>query len=45
MNAETIVLGARDVERYLRIRECIDAIAETLRGQTVGRWRSWTPLR
>ena len=39
MNAETIVLGARDVTRYLTIRECIDAIAETLRAHETGKSR------
>ena len=39
VNAETIVLGARDVARYLTIRECIDAIAETLRAHETGKSR------
>jgi ornithine cyclodeaminase/alanine dehydrogenase-like protein (mu-crystallin family) len=39
MNAETVVLGARDVARHLTIRECIDAIAETLRAHETGKSR------
>jgi ornithine cyclodeaminase/alanine dehydrogenase-like protein (mu-crystallin family) len=39
MNAETIVLGSRDVARFLPIRECIDAIAGTLRAHEAGRSR------
>ena len=39
MNAETVVLGAREVARYLTIRECIDAIAETLRAHETGKSR------
>jgi alanine dehydrogenase len=39
MIAETIVLGARDVARFLPIRECIDAIAGTLRAHEAGNSR------
>jgi ornithine cyclodeaminase/alanine dehydrogenase-like protein (mu-crystallin family) len=39
MNHDTIVLGARDVARYLTIRECIDAIAGTLRAHEAGKSR------
>ena len=39
MNDATIVLGARDVARYLTIRECIDAIAGTLRAHEAGQSR------
>ncbi len=39
MNADTIVLGSRDVARYLTIRECIDAIAGTLRAHEAGKSR------
>jgi ornithine cyclodeaminase/alanine dehydrogenase-like protein (mu-crystallin family) len=39
MNAETIVLGARDVARHLTIRACIDAVAETLRAHEAGKSR------
>jgi ornithine cyclodeaminase/alanine dehydrogenase-like protein (mu-crystallin family) len=39
MNAETFVLGARDVARYLTIRGCVDAIAETLRAHETGKSR------
>ena len=36
MNAETVILGARDVERFLTIRDCIDAIARILRAHDAG---------
>ena len=39
MDAETVVLGARDVARFLTIRECIDAIAGTLRAHEAGKSR------
>ena len=39
MDAETVVLGARDVARFLTIRECIDAIARTLRAHEAGKSR------
>jgi alanine dehydrogenase len=39
MNAETVVLGARDVARYLAMRDCIDAIARTLRAHEAGKSR------
>jgi alanine dehydrogenase len=39
MNGTTVVLGARDVARYLTIRECIDAIAGTLRAHEAGKSR------
>jgi alanine dehydrogenase len=39
MNAETVVLGARDVARYLTVRECIDAIAKALRAHEAGKSR------
>ena len=39
MNAETLVLGARDVARYLTIRECIAAISRTLRAHEAGKSR------
>ena len=39
MNEETIVLGARDVARYLTIRDCIDAIDRTLRAHEAGKSR------
>ena len=39
MNHATIVLGARDVARFLPSRECIDAIADTLRAHEAGRTR------
>lgn len=39
MTEATIVLGARDVARFLPIRECIDAIAGTLRAHDAGRSR------
>jgi ornithine cyclodeaminase/alanine dehydrogenase-like protein (mu-crystallin family) len=42
MNAATVVLGARDVARYLTIRECIDAIARTLRAHEAGKSRGPT---
>lgn len=35
----TLVLGARDVERFLTVRECIDAIARTLRSHEGGKTR------
>ena len=37
MNETTLVLGARDVTRFLTIRECIDAIAGALRAHEAGR--------
>ena len=37
MTDGTIVLAARDVARYLPIRECIDAIAGTLRAHEAGK--------
>ena len=39
MTDAAIVLGARDVGRFLTIRECIDAIAGTLRAHEAGRSR------
>ena len=39
MTDATIVLGARDVTRHLPIRDCIDAIAATLRAHEAGRSR------
>ena len=39
MSAETVVLGARDVARFLTIRECIDAIAAAMRAHEAGRCR------
>ena len=36
MNGATIVLGARDVARHLTTRECIEAIARTLRAHEGG---------
>ncbi|HXT71138.1 MAG TPA: ornithine cyclodeaminase family protein [Vicinamibacterales bacterium] len=39
MDDETIVLGARDVARFLPIRECIDATAGTLRAHEAGKSR------
>jgi len=39
MNDATIVLGARDVARHLTTRECIEAIARTLRAHEGGRSR------
>ena len=37
MNDGAIVLGARDVARHLPIRDCIDAIAGTLRAHEAGK--------
>lgn len=37
MNEATIVLAARDVARHLPIRDCVDAIARTLRAHEDGR--------
>jgi ornithine cyclodeaminase/alanine dehydrogenase-like protein (mu-crystallin family) len=42
VNAETIVLGAREVARYLPLRDCIDAIARTLRAHEAGKSRGPT---
>ena len=39
MNADTVVLGARDVARFLTIRDCIDAIARTFRAHEAGKSR------
>jgi alanine dehydrogenase len=39
MNETTLILGARDVTRFLAIRECIDAIAGALRAHEAGRSR------
>lgn len=39
MNETTLVLGARDVTRFLTIRECIDAVAGALRAHEAGRSR------
>ena len=39
MNAKTVVLGARDVARLLTTRDCIDAIARTLRAHESGHSR------
>jgi ornithine cyclodeaminase/alanine dehydrogenase-like protein (mu-crystallin family) len=39
MTSDTIVLTARDVERFLTVRECIDAIARTLRIHDAGNSR------
>ena len=36
MNDAAVILGARDVARYLTLRECIDAIAATLRAHDDG---------
>jgi alanine dehydrogenase len=37
MKEATIVLGARDVARYLTMRECIEALAGTLRAHEAGK--------
>ena len=42
MSGETLVLGGRDVARYLTIGECIDAIARTLRAHDAGKSRGPT---
>ncbi|HEX7778980.1 MAG TPA: ornithine cyclodeaminase family protein [Vicinamibacterales bacterium] len=39
MTETTLVLGARDVTRFLSIRECIDAIAAALHAHEAGRSR------